>query len=285
MKTELKRWSCLGLSAAFAGSAMLAACGQSETKPLAEPGQVKTSVADTAKESINDKVSAPSVSSEGGEGEGGVAVDRAATDPVVFRAALAITEAHIIAGRDAFTAGETAAAAEMFAHPVSEVLFDVGPYLQARGVESFDQMLLDASAACFDGESPDQIAERTAAIIGTLRAAAKKAPDDGSTEAEIQAGVAADQIDRAATMYGIASGSEAYEPYLDGYGFYIAAVNAYELEKEAIKSTLPETAQEIENVLSLLGAAYPNAIRPETLPGNPAALTAAASGVILSLGQ
>lgn len=280
----MKRWSYLGLSAAFAGSAMLTACGQHETKPKAAPELTKSSGVDVETDTSEKAVPALIVSSEGGEGEGGVAVDRAAADPVVFRSALAITEAHVIAGRDAFAAGETAAGAEMFAHPVSEVLFDVGPYLEQRGVENFDQMLLDASVACFDGESPEQIADRTTVIIETLRAAAKKAPENGLTEAEIQAGVAADQIDRAATMYDIAIGSEAYEPYLDGYGFYIAAANAYELEKAAIRSSLPETAEEIERALTLLGTAYPTAARPDTLRGNPAALTAAASGVILSLG-
>ena len=173
----------------------------------------------------------------------------------------------------------------MFAHPVSEVLLDVGPYLEAQGVENFDQQLLDASNAVFDGEDADQITERTAGIIETLRAAAEKAPDDGSSEAKIQAGVASDQIDRAATMYGIAGESEEFEPYLDGYGFVIAAEAAYEQQKAAIQSELPDVAAAIEAALTLMKTAYPTVERPETLDKNPAALTAASSAVLLALGN
>lgn len=285
LKTETKRWSHLGLGAALAGATLLTACGQD--KKAETPAVEAASPPAASSDEVQAETDAVTTlaTSEGGEGEGGVATDRAGTDPVVFRSALAITEAHIIAARDAYIAGETQAAGEMFAHPVSEVLFDVGPYLEQQGVENFDQMLIDASGAVFEGETVDQISTRTDAIITTLRAAAQKAPDDGSSEARIQAGVAADQIDRAATMYGIAGTSDDYEPYLDGYGFYHAAMAAYELRKDEIKSELPDAAAAIETAFGQLAIAYPGVERPETLPGNPAALTATASAVILSLSE
>lgn len=286
MKTETKRWTRLGLSAAFAGTALLTACGQNTNDETPAPETTSNAPEVTSLGSGGDsQLSAPSATNEGGEGEGGVAIDRAGTDPVVFRSALAITEAHIIAARDAHAIGETEAAAEMFAHPVSEVLFDVKPYFDQQGVTSFDDMLIEASQAVFEGETQEQIADRTDAIIKKLRAAAKKAPDDRSTEAEIQAGVIADQIDRAAVMYGIAGNSSEYEPYLDGYGFYHAAKAAYELRKAAINRDMPATAAEIEQALALLEIAYPSVERPDELPGNAGQLTAAASDIILALGN
>lgn len=289
--TTTKRLTQLGLGVALAGTAFLAACGGGE----GEGGEGQTSQAginqNYAGEGEGEGEGAapvtpePEVMAGSGEGEGGVEIDRAGTDPVVFRSALAIAEAHVVAARDAFAVGEKQAAAEMFAHPVSEVLLDVGPYLEAQGVENFDQQLLDASNAVFDGEDADQINARTAGIIETLRAAAEKAPDDGSSEAKVQAGVAADQLDRAAVMYGIAGESDEFEPYLDGYGFVIAAEAAYEQEKAAIQSELPEAAAAIESALTLMKSAYPTVERPETLEQNPAALTAASSAVLLALGN
>lgn len=289
MKSEFRRWTQLGLSGALAGTILLSGCsGEGEGEGQKSVTTENTGTAFTGTGEGEGEGAAPvtvAAPAEGGEGEGGVAIELAGTDPVVFRSALAITEAHIVAARDAFKAGKTEAAGEMFAHPVSEVLFDVGPYLEARGVENFDDLLTDASGAVFEGEDEAQISARTDEIIATLRAAAEKAPDDGSSEARIQAGVASDQIERAATMYALAGASEEYEPYLDGYGFYQAARAAYDLEKNAINSELPETAAAIEKAFGLLATAYPDALRPETLDTNPAALTAVSSGVILSLGN
>ena len=67
----------------------------------------------------------------GGEGEGGVAVADAFTSPVIYNSALAIAAAHVYAARDAHAAGQHEAAAEMFAHPVSEVLLDMEPVFEA----------------------------------------------------------------------------------------------------------------------------------------------------------
>ena len=53
-------------------------------------------------------------------------------------------------------------------------------------------------------------------------------------EAMVAAGVAADQIERAAGMYGEAVEGKIYGPYLDGYGFYKSAKAAFDGSAAAI---------------------------------------------------
>jgi hypothetical protein len=230
-----------------------------------------------------DEVNGAAASS--GEGEGGVAIEAALTDPVVYNIALAVAEAHVLAARDAYRDGETQAAGEMFAHPVSEVLFDMEPVFEARGVTDFTDQFLEASAAVFAGESVEDINARTASIVATLRAVSGKAPDDGSTPAAITTGVVADMIDRATKMYRLATESEYYEPYLDGYGFYTAAKNQFEATEAAIRAENPDAAEAIRGALSLLGEAYPAAARPDPLDADVSALTVAASEVFLTTGE
>ncbi len=266
-----KKWTTLGLGAAFASTALITACSDEtnriETPPL-PPVETASNTAPGA---------------QAGEGEGGVAIERAHVDPVVFNAALAITEAHIVAARDAYAAGEQAAAAEMLAHPVSEVLFDMEPILEARGVTLFDHMLSETSAAALAGESASQIADRTDLIIAALRDAESHAPDDGSSPESIKARVIGDQIDRAATMYRIAVGDDNYEPYLDGYGFYKVAETLYQTTGTAIRADDAAAAARIEEALGLLGSVYPSALRPDALTGDVSAVTVAASNVLLAV--
>jgi len=267
MQIRIKRWSRLGLGAALAGGT-LAACG-------GDPGDAPAPEAETVAEApvapaatLGEGEAGGEGEGEGGEGEGGVAISAAFTDPVVFNAALAITEAHIIAARDAFAAGETGAAAEMFAHPVSEVLANMAPVFEARGVNDFNQLLVDASAAVFEGETEAQIN-----------------PEDGSSEAAIAAGVAADQIERATDMYRAAAESGRYEPYLDGYGFYKAGEAAFAAAESKIEGEDSEAAARIREALALLADAYPTAQRPDALDADQSALTVAASQVTLAVGN
>ncbi|MEL6688635.1 MAG: hypothetical protein AAFP97_13600, partial [Pseudomonadota bacterium] len=225
MASNIKTWTRLGLGTAVSLGALSAGCAPVENGTAPDAAEAPVAAV---------PVGVGGEAGETGEGEGGVAIEQAATNPVIFLSALAITEAHIIAARDAHAAGETDAAAEMFAHPVSEVLADIEPIFQARGVADFNDLLLNASSAVFDGETSEQIAARSDEIIAALRAAAEKAPDDGRSMAAVQAGVVADQIDRAADMYGIAQEEGQYEPYLDGYGFYEAARSIYEMNKPAM---------------------------------------------------
>ncbi|MEM6665932.1 MAG: hypothetical protein AAF638_05965, partial [Pseudomonadota bacterium] len=245
-KKRLKRWTQLGLGTALA-TGTLAACGGEPAQPAAEPEVI----AETPVTAPEAETSVGEGEGEGGEGEGGVSISAAATDPVVFNAALAIAEAHVIAARDAFAEGETTAAAEMFGHPVGEVLFNLQPVFEQRGVEDFSSLFTEASVAIFEGEDEAQINARADEIMSALSAAAEKAPDDGSSPAAIAAGVSADQIERATDMYRAAAESDRYEPYLDGYGFYKAGEAAFVASETEIEAEDAEAASAIRDALAL----------------------------------
>ena len=275
MNVTYKRWAGLGLGAALATTTALTAC--SPTEPESAP---ETAVAPAVPAPAPVESAEPAPVS--GEGEGGVPIEEAVHDPVVYGTAIAVAKAHVLAARDAFAEGEHEAAAEMFAHPVSEVLADMAPVFEARGVEDFNMLLINASGAVYEGETADEIAARTDEILATLEAANDKAPDDGSTPAEIATGVVADMIDRATAMYRMASESEYYEPYLDGYGFYETAKLEFEAAEAEIEAANADGAAAIREALALLGAAYPTALRPEVLDADQSALTVAASNVALT---
>lgn len=291
MKIVQKTWTGLGLGAALAGTALLGACGgtdQGEGNEQAraawsEPMAAMPEQAAPAPLSVGGEGEGEGGEGEGTGGEGGVNVTAAATDPVVFRSALAITAAHIIAARDAYAIGKTRAAAEMFAHPVSEVLYDMQPVLAARGVQSFDQLLIDASTAAIDGADVSEIRRQADAILARLDAAALRAPESKMSAAEIAAGVTADQVSRAVDLHRGALASDAYEPYLDGYGYYRTAERTYAAEAEAIRAERPELAGTIEAALELLAEAYPSVERPETLGGDESALAVAVAEILLEL--
>ena len=272
MSSSLKRWTRLGLGAAIAGGTLVA-CGAPE----------QTVAEDETALTVPEPPAQSEAAIEGeGEGEGGVAIAQAATDPVIFLSALAITEAHIIAARDAHALGKNEAAAEMFAHPVSEVLLDMQPVFEQLGVADFSDLLTDTSAAVFSGETPDQIAARADGIIAALRTAAESAPASDASPARIAAGVAVDQIERAADMYRIAMESDAYEPYLDGYGFLKAGEMVFLAQADTIAAEDEALASAIKDAIAKLEDAYPSAVRPERLEADLASVTVAASNAVLA---
>lgn len=279
MSKSYRAWTGLGLGLAMISTG-LGACGKAEA-PAADAPELaaEQSAAALPASSFQDAVDAVAA---GGEGEGGISLDQAATDPVIYGAALAVTEAHIIAARDAYALGETEAAAEMFAHPVSEVLIELEELFTERGVKLFDDLLLDASQAAMSGESPEQISTRTDAIIAALRAAATKAPESARSPVSIRAAVAADQADRAATMYRIAREAGTYEPYLDGYGFYKAGVALFQEREAEIASANPAGAVALNEAFAELAKAYPSAGRQSELNADLSALTVSASSAVLA---
>ncbi|MEP3302897.1 MAG: hypothetical protein ABJO05_13105 [Roseibium sp.] len=193
-----------------------------------------------------------------------------------------MAEAHVIAARDAYAAGQTEAGAEMFAHPVSEVLFEMQPVFEAQGVEDFSDLFTTASQAALNGAGSDEIAGQTDGIIAALRTAEERAPVSEANSGAIAGGVVADQIERAVSMYAQASETTQYGLYLDGYGFYKAAQATFERSADAIKSENPDLAEKIEAALGLLAQAYPDALRPENLDANQGALSGASAGVLLA---
>lgn len=275
MQIRIKPWAHLGLGAVLA-TGLVAGCSAPQPDVAPEvSGEAPAPSAEPA-------TSAPA---QGGEGEGGVSIEAAATDAVVYGTALGIVEAHVLAARDAYASGQTNPAAEMFAHPVSEILYDFQPTLEARGVADFSGLLSDASAAVFAGETVDQINKRTDDIVAAIRAAAAKAPPSEKSAAAIAAGVAADQIERSVRMYRAAAEANRYEPYLDGYGFYKAGEANFLPAEAAITAENPELAKDIRDALDLLAKAYPSAAPQEALSADQSALTVASSKALLALGN
>lgn len=288
MASKYKSLAALGLSTTLLGG--LVACGNevettpapTETAEAEDTDTAATQTPDAQTDTSSYAMSGGEGEGEGGEGEGGegeggeggVDLAAAAQDPAVYRSALAMTEAHIRAGIDALDAGERRAAGEMFAHPVSEILLDFEPVLVQQGVEPFAQKLSDASAAVFAEESAEDLRARADDIIETLRAAAEKAPEGSDSDAVVEAKVIADQINRATAQYGSATGTDAYEPYLDGYGFYSTANALLEDHRAEIEADAPEFAEQADAVLAILADAYPTADRPETLEADQSAMTA-----------
>lgn len=271
--STLKRWTALGL-----GAALIAGCSEpADADKAADQPQARQMGAGPGE-------SGEGEGGAGGEsGEGGVNVAAAATDPTVYLSALAVVEAHIRAAAAAAEAGERQAAGEMFAHPVSEILIDMAPTFQTLGVAPFDEQLLAASQATFEGADVAALKTRADGILSTLDRAAAKAPGGGATSAAVLAGVIADQIDRAAMQYGTAKGSDAYEPYLDGYGFYVTARAMRDEHADLLRREQPQALAAIDAALQLLSAAYPTAKRPQSLSADAAPLIAASSRAKLAV--
>ena len=282
MKVELKSWTKLGLATALVGAGLAGCAGEGGEGEGGENGEsAQTSQTGEAGEGEGGE----SGEGEGGEGEGGeggVAFDQAASDPIVYGSALAVAEAHAIAAKDAFAAGKSAEAGEMFAHPVSEVLADMDPAFKELGVDDFKPLFGEASAAALNGTEAD-VTAKFDAILAALRGAAAKAPDNGTSDAAITAGITADQIERAIAMYKQAAGTEDYAPYLDEYGYSKAAAVTFESKAAEIKSEDGDLHTALSEALTLLAKAYPSVERPDALNANQGALTAAGSKVLLAL--
>ena len=318
MTITYTRWTGLGLSAL-----LVAGCGDSEPtaaeKNVNTPETVVEGEAGEATEGGEAAAPAPADTGEGGEGEGGegeggeaalsgesgeagegeggeageaeeggeggIDIAAATTDPVVYKSGLAIVEAHIIAARDAYALGKKDAAAEMFAHPVAEVLVDMEPVFEALDVSPFDNLLIEASEAAANGVSQAEMNEYADLILVQLLVAAKQTPASDMSAGDIESRVAADQIERAVDQYRYAAEGDAYEPYLDGYGFYKTAATIKGRSEAEIAADTPRSGEAIDDALGLLATAYPTAERPESLNADASALVAASSKLKLVLGN
>ena len=276
MRIETKTWARLGLAGVLAGAGL---AGCAEDAP--EKGQ--RDIADFQPGTAGEGGEGGEAGEAGESGEGGVDFDAAARDPVIYLTALAVAEAHAIAAYDAYQEGRTDPAAEMFGHPVTEVLADMDPVFAQVGVADFKPRFNEASQAVLDGRSAIEVNERYGAIVAAIEEAERKAPDSDASEADIAARVTVNMIDRAVSMYGEAQGSTRYEPYLDGYGYYRAAASTFEDAEPAILAAKPGLAARIREALELLGRAYPGAERPDTLAIERGELLAAGSRVALAL--
>ncbi|MDJ0978933.1 MAG: hypothetical protein QNI87_10390 [Erythrobacter sp.] len=285
MKSTIKVWTGLGLATALVGAGLAGCAGEggeggegADSSVSGEAGEGEAGEGEGGEGEGGE--------GEGGEGEGGeggVAVGDAASDPVVYGAALAIVEAHAIAGLDAYAVGKTNAAAEMFGHPVSEVLTDMAPVFEKLGVEDFTAAMNEASRAALKADNEQEVSAAYKAIMAALEEAAAKAPTGDLSKGAVTAGVVADQIGRAASMYREATGNDTYEPYLDGYGYYKAAARAFERDGAAIETYNSGLHSDITAALDLLATAYPSAERPAALEVEEGKLLGASSKVDLGL--
>jgi hypothetical protein len=285
MNSTLKLWTQLGLGTALAGG-LLASCsgGEAGDEAGGEGAASAPTAAATAGEGEGGAGEGEAAASAGGEGEGGVAVADAASDPVAYGIALAVAEAHVAAAKDAYAAGKKDAAAEMFAHPVSEVLLDMDPVFAKLGVADMKPAFSAASDAALAGKSVAEVNAAHDKIIAGLRAAAQKAPA-GGTQGKVATGVIADMIERSSAMYRQLAKTDAYEPYLDGYGFARVAASQFAASGAAIKAENPEAHARITEALALLAKAYPAAARPAKLPAEAGALSGASAKVMLAAGS
>lgn len=290
MNSTLKLWTTLGLGTALAGG-LLSACGgeagEGAGTAAVAPGEGGAAAGEGGEgEAGAGEGGAGGEGSggeaAGGEGEGGVAVGQAASDPVAYGIALAVTEAHVVAARDAYAAGRKEAAAEMFAHPAAEVLVEMDPVFAKLGVADFKPLLTAASMAASEGKSAAEVSKAYDAIIAALRGAAAKAPKSDASSAKVAAGIIADQIERASAMYRALAKDDRYEPYLDGYGFAKVAASAFATSGAGIKADSPAAHARITEALALLAKAYPAATRPAKLPVEAGALSAVSSKVMLA---
>ena len=224
---------------------------------------------------------------EGGEGgEGGISVEQAAVNPDAFIGALDVVAAHYLAGREAYDAGQPQAAAELFAHPIAEVYADMEPVFQAKGVIPFRDAMERASELALARAPQAAIASAVDTVLAALAAAEAKAPAPGGT-ATVQARVAADLMDRAALQSAAAAREPTeLEPYLDGYGLYLAAQARAQKTLPALESTgRQDIAERMRSVLRALRQSYPGPARPiQAATMDDAALLAEASRLKLLVG-
>lgn len=285
MNSTIKLWTQLGLGTALAGG-LLAACGGEAGEGAAGEAGAQADTAATAGEGEGGAGGeGAGGESAGGEGEGGVAVADAAADPVAYGIALAVAEAHVVAARDAYAAGKTDAAAEMFAHPVSEVLLDMDPVFAELGVKDFKPLFTTASEAALAGKPAAEVNAAYDAIIAALRSAATNAPNSDASNGKIATGVIADQIERASAMYRQLAKDDRYEPYLDGYGFAKVASSSFAANGAAIKADNPAAHARITEALGVLAQAYPGAARPAKMAVEPGAVSGASAKVMLAAGS
>lgn len=198
-------------------------------------------------------------------GEFGIDPEAAASDPVIYLSALEVMRAHYLAGMAAIEAGERAAGAEMFAHPISEIYIDLEPVLAERGVEPFMATLNEAAAAPYQGASTEEIQARIDDVLAAIDRAEAAAPA-AEDEARVNALVLADLIERSALQYEFAVRDGSPEAYLDGFGFTATAQSWADEHMGEIEGEYGEFAETARTALSRLGEAFPAPTRPDEPP-------------------
>lgn len=225
----------------------------------------------------------PMMLAEGGEGgEAGIDTRLASEDPIVFVTALDVIAAHYHAGLAAYLAGAHQEAGEMFAHPLSEVYLDLGETIAKLGVADFGPQMSKASEIALAGAPDAEVTAAASAVFDALAQAEGKAPRSSVSAIDVDKAVLADMLNRAAMQYASALKTEANEPYLDGYGFFVAArERAWRIDAEL--SASPAAHKATTEALALLAKVYPSPKRPSELPIAAGEALAAVSKALLEL--
>lgn len=265
-----KIWS--GVSAA-ALLGTLAACSESAPEE-ATPVDASVDVSSQSAPEVHGGEGEGEGEGEGGSGgEFGIDPDLARQDPVVYLSALEVIRAHYLAGIDALEAGDRAAGAEMFAHPISEIYVDLEDVVIELGATNFIDEMTEASLAPYDGRSDAEVRAAVERVLASITAAEAFAPQTDQSEARTRALVLSGLVNRAALQYQFAASADATpEAYLDGYGFERAAAEIGDRHLSAIQADDPALAEALSNALQLLRDAYPQAVRPTELRGDADAL-------------
>ncbi|GLK51033.1 hypothetical protein GCM10017621_05410 [Maricaulis virginensis] len=284
IKRRTRIWTTVGTAALLGG---LAGCSEpASDTPADEVPQSQAEQHDTG--AAADHAAEPAAPAGGwsegeGEGEGGsgggeFGIDPVAaeSDPVVYMIALEVMRAHYLAGIDAYRAGDRTAGAEMFAHPINEIYIDFEPVLENLGAPLFGDTMTDASVAPYSGAGEDEIVARVDDVLVAIDDAAGFAPESDASEAEVHARVLTDLLERGALQYRVAaSDAEAGEAYLDGYGFARAAERYAAGHIDVIAAANPALAGVFAGLVDQLNAAFPTALRPDTLEDDAGALVSA----------
>lgn len=222
---------------------------------------------------------------EGGQGgEAGINVEAVAKDPVAYGVALQVIAAHYHAGLVAYAGKQQEAGAQMFAHGLSEVYAEMEELFKKIGVTDLGPKLEATVAAANDKKPPAEIKKRVNDVLAALNAAAKKAPKSEASVQAVQAQVAAELIDRAAAQYGVSEKDKAnIEPYLDGLGFRLAAVELARPIMPWLNKKDAKKARALQDAIAKLGKAYPGIARPDKPKVTEADLLTAASAAKLAV--
>jgi hypothetical protein len=225
---------------------------------------------------------------EGGEGggeggEAGINIETVGDDPVEYGVALQVIAAHYYAGLAAYEGKEQEAGAQMFAHGLSEIYFEMEDIFKKLGVEGLGQKLEAAVEAGNEKKPVADVKRKVNAVLAALAEADKKAPKSDAAPQVVKAKILAELLDRAAAQYTVVQKDDSLEAYLDGLGFAIAARNEAKTVLPWLRKLDPRKEQALQQALKLAGQAYPGIKRAAKGKVSEAELLAAASRAKLAV--
>ncbi len=200
------------------------------------------------------------------------------SNPSLYLAALDVIRAHYLAGIAALEAGDHAAAGEMFAHPVGEILVHLETLFTERGAPDLMAPMLRATELALDPADTGAAIAAAREVMALLDETETTAPVTDQDSLTVATGVLLDMVDRAAQQYRVAFASEMPgEAWLDGYGLYkVAALRAATLLPE-LRTADPAQAAALDHAVARLAAAFPSIEQPATPPVPVGEVLAAAS--------